>query len=144
MIRASFDLDERPVEAQVDPAFEEELDELLQLCRENLPQVNDDLIRRAFVLSYWAHRGVERASSDPYVTHPLEVAKLIATDIGFDDVSVAARVMSNHKIHRVVVTHERKVVGMLSAFDLLKLIEGHRFVAKNAPTSSTRRGAKRT
>ena len=62
----------------------------------------------------------------------------------YDDVSIAARVMRNHKIHRVVVTHEKKVVGMLSAFDLLKLVEGHRFVEKNPPTTSKRRGERRT
>ena len=61
----------------------------------------------------------------------------------YDDVSIAARVMRNHKIHRVVVTHEKRVVGMLSAFDLLKLVEDHRFVAKNAPTRSKRKGSKR-
>jgi CBS domain-containing protein len=61
----------------------------------------------------------------------------------YDNVNIAARVMRNHKIHRVVVTHEQKVVGMLSAFDLLKLVEGHRFVAKNAPTRSKRKGSKR-
>lgn len=61
----------------------------------------------------------------------------------YDDVSTAARVMRNHRIHRVVVTHEQKVVGILSAFDLLKLVEGHRFVAKNAPTGSGRKGSKR-
>ena len=61
----------------------------------------------------------------------------------YDDTSVAARVMRNHKIHRVVVTHEQKVVGVLSAFDLLKLVESHRYVAKNPPTPSKRRGSKR-
>lgn len=61
----------------------------------------------------------------------------------YDDVSVAARAMRNHRIHRVVVTHEKMVVGMLSAFDLLKLVEGHRFVAKNAPQRSKRKGSKR-
>jgi len=61
----------------------------------------------------------------------------------YDDVSIAARVMRNHKIHRVVVTHERRVVGMLSAFDLLKLVESHRYVAKNAPTRSKRKSSKR-
>ena len=61
----------------------------------------------------------------------------------YDDVSIAARVMRNHSIHRVVVTHEQAVVGMLSAFDLLKLVEGHRFVAKNAPQRSKRKGSKR-
>ena len=61
----------------------------------------------------------------------------------YEDVSIAARVMRNHKIHHVVVTHEKKVVGVLSAFDLLKLVEGHRFVAKNPPTKSGRKGSKR-
>jgi len=62
----------------------------------------------------------------------------------YDDVSVAARIMRNHKIHRVVVTDEQKVVGMISAFDLLKLVESHRFVAKNAPSRSARKGSKRS
>ena len=61
----------------------------------------------------------------------------------YDDTSIAARVMRNHKIHRVVVTHEKQVVGMLSAFDLLELVESHRYVAKNAPTPSQRKGGKR-
>jgi CBS domain-containing protein len=61
----------------------------------------------------------------------------------YDDVSIAARVMRNHHIHRVVVTHEKKVVGVLSTFDLLKLVEDHRYVAKNAPTKSTRKVPKR-
>ena len=61
----------------------------------------------------------------------------------YDDTSIVARVMRNHGIHRVVVTHEQKVVGMLSAFDLLKLVESHRYVEKNPPTPSKRKGAKR-
>ncbi len=61
----------------------------------------------------------------------------------YDDVSTAARVMRNHKIHHLAVTHEQKVVGILSAFDLLKLVEGHRYVEKNAPTKSRRKGSKR-
>lgn len=61
----------------------------------------------------------------------------------YDDTSIAARVMRNHNIHRVVVTQEKQVVGMLSAFDLLELVENHRYVAKNAPTPSKRKGSKR-
>lgn len=51
----------------------------------------------------------------------------------YNDVSVAARMMRRHKIHHVVVTHERKVIGILSSFDLLKLVEDHRFVMKPGP-----------
>ena len=60
-----------------------------------------------------------------------------------EDVSIAARVMRNQGIHRVVVTHEKKVVGVLSAFDLLTVFETHRFVSKNPPTESQRTGDKR-
>jgi CBS domain-containing protein len=62
----------------------------------------------------------------------------------YDDVSVAARIMRNHQIHRVVVTHEQKVVGVISAFDLLQLVESHRYVAKNPPSESGRKRSKRS
>lgn len=61
----------------------------------------------------------------------------------YEDVSIAARVMRNHSIHRVVVTDEQKVVGILSAFDLLKLVEDHRFEMKGKPTPSRRKGNRR-
>lgn len=54
----------------------------------------------------------------------------------YNDISVAARIMRKNRIHHVVVTHEKQVVGIISSFDLLKLVEGHRFVPKNAPMHS--------
>lgn len=60
----------------------------------------------------------------------------------YDGVHVAARVMRNHRIHHLVVTHEQKVVGIVSSFDLLRLVEDHRFVAKAAPTPRSRSSAK--
>jgi predicted transcriptional regulator len=62
----------------------------------------------------------------------------------YEDVSVAARVMRNHKIHHLIVTQEQKIVGVISSFDLLKLVEGHRFVMKNAPTSKNKGVGKRS
>ena len=61
----------------------------------------------------------------------------------YEEVSVAARMMRNHKIHHLIVTQEKKVVGVISAYDLLKLIEGHRFVMKNAPTPKSKGVGKR-
>ena len=42
----------------------------------------------------------------------------------------AARLMRNHKIHHVLVTHEQELVGILSSFDLLQLVEEHRYIRK--------------
>ncbi len=67
------------------------------------------------------------------------MTKKVYTIPKYDDVSVAARVMRNHKIHRVVVTHEQKVVGVISAFDLLELVESHRWVAKTPPSKSRKK-----
>lgn len=51
---------------------------------------------------------------------------------------VAARIMRNHRLHHVAVTDHGAVVGIVSAYDLLALVEDHRFVAKAAPTPSRR------
>jgi CBS domain-containing protein len=43
------------------------------------------------------------------------------------DVAEAARLMRTYEIHHVVVTEDAKIVGMISSFDFLKLVEEHRF-----------------
>jgi len=59
-------------------------------------------------------------------------------------VAVAARMMRNHKIHHLVVTDKKKVVGVISSFDLLRLIEDKQFVMKNAATTPKRSGGRRS
>ena len=62
------------------------------------------------------------------------MTKEVTTVPAYNDISAAARAMRRRKIHHLVVTHEKRVVGMISSFDLLKLVEDHRFVAKAGPT----------
>jgi CBS domain-containing protein len=57
----------------------------------------------------------------------------VAVVPAYNDASTAARMMRKRKIHHIVVTHEKKVVGMISSFDLLKLVEEHTFALKNPP-----------
>lgn len=61
----------------------------------------------------------------------------------YADVHIAARMMRNHGIHHLVVTHEGVVVGLVSSFDLLRLIENKRFVLKNPPSRPKKGGGKR-
>ncbi len=74
------------------------------------------------------------------------IRRVMSVDVktipAYNDVSAAARAMRRGKIHHLVVTHEKKVVGVISSFDLLKLVEGHRFVMKNKP-AKTRKKARR-
>ncbi|NDV18747.1 RelA/SpoT family protein [Pseudodesulfovibrio sp. JC047] len=48
-----------------------------------------DLIQRAYVFSAQAHDGVVRRSGEPYISHPMNVAYLLAT-MQLDEASVAA------------------------------------------------------
>lgn len=57
----------------------------------------------------------------------------------YSDVHIAARLMRNHHINHVVVSDEQKIVGVLSAHDLLKLVEDHSFIMKNRPTPSSKK-----
>jgi IMP dehydrogenase len=56
----------------------------------------------------------------------------------YAEVSKAARAMRNKRIHHLVVTREGKVLGIVSTYDLLKLVEEHRFVPRNAPSTPGR------
>ena len=80
-------------EIEIDPKYEERLEKLLSCCRTHLPTVDENMIRRAFRLSYWAHRNDWRESGEKYVSHPLRVATIVARDIGLDDTSVAAALL---------------------------------------------------
>ena len=91
MIQASAILQKDDLD--IEPKYVEGLENLLAHCRTHLPSVDEDLIRRAFRLSYWAHRDDWRASGERYISHPLEVATIVARDIGLDDLSVAAALL---------------------------------------------------
>ena len=78
---------------QLDPAQQVELNTLLNECHEHLDSCDDELITKAFKLAYVSHRGIVRASGEPYYQHPLEVARIVVKEIGMDDVSVAAALL---------------------------------------------------
>lgn len=70
------------------------------------------------------------------------VGRLMTRDVvtipDYASVSKAARTMRNRHIHHLVVTLDGRLIGMLSTYDLLKLVEEHHFVAKNAPSPPRR------
>src|SRR6476659_8856477 len=64
------------------------IEDVIEKVEKNRPGANIDLIRRAYLFSALHHRGQKRASGEPYLVHPLEVAEILA-DPRLDDVSVA-------------------------------------------------------
>ncbi len=73
--------------------YQRKLDLLLAACRKHLRIVDEDLIRRAFLMAVEAHKHDLRASGEPYFLHPFQVAMVVAKEIALDDVSVAASLL---------------------------------------------------
>ena len=63
--------------------------ELLKRMRANRPNDDLDLVRKAYDYSLNIHSGQTRASGEPYLVHPLEVA-LVLAEMRMDPVAVAA------------------------------------------------------
>lgn len=78
---------------QLEETQQQDLDQLLVVCREHIGQVDEKALIRAFKLCYVSHEGMTRASGEPYYYHPLEVAKIVASEINIDDVSVVASLL---------------------------------------------------
>jgi GTP pyrophosphokinase len=66
-----------------------QLEELLSTVAGYLPAGEVPLVRRAYQFAAEAHHGQTRKSGDPYVTHPLAVAQIIA-ELKLDVASVCA------------------------------------------------------
>jgi GTP diphosphokinase / guanosine-3',5'-bis(diphosphate) 3'-diphosphatase len=63
--------------------------DLLQQMRENRPADDLEIVRKAYEYSQKHHAGQTRASGEPYLVHPLEVATVLA-EMKMDPVAVAA------------------------------------------------------
>src|SRR5246127_3993748 len=66
--------------------------DLVERVRSYNPKTNEDLLNRAYVYAMKAHGAQTRASGDPYISHPLEVAAIL-TDLKLDDATIAAALL---------------------------------------------------
>ena len=67
-------------------------DELLAVVKQRRADCDEDLLRRAYEFAREAHSGASRASGQPYISHPVEVATVLA-EIGLDDRALAAALL---------------------------------------------------
>ena len=63
--------------------------DLLKKVRANRPNDDLELIRKAYDYSLKSHKGQNRASGEPYLVHPLEVANVLA-EMKLDTTAIAA------------------------------------------------------
>lgn len=96
------------------------------------PDSDTDLLRRAYKFSAVEHAGQLRRSGEEYITHPLEVAWLVA-DMRLDDVAIAAGLL--HDVVEDTLTTIDSVREMFGD-DVAHLVEGVTKIS-TIPFSST-------
>jgi GTP diphosphokinase / guanosine-3',5'-bis(diphosphate) 3'-diphosphatase len=94
--------------------------DLVERVRSYNPNTNEDLLNRAYVYAMKAHGEQKRASGDPYISHPLEVAAIL-TEHKLDDATIAAALL-----HDTIEDTEatRAEIDQLFGKDIGHLVEG--------------------
>lgn len=94
---------------------------LLRSMQDRADNEDRKLIRKAFKLAQDAHADVRRKSGEPYILHPLEVALIVAKEIGLGPVSVAAAI-----IHDVVEDSDYTLEDIERLFgeEIARIIDG--------------------
>ncbi|MHA3683254.1 RelA/SpoT family protein [Leucobacter sp. HY1908] len=68
------------------------VDQLVRTVRTNYPRSDLSVIERAYTVAERAHRGQKRRSGEPYITHPIAVAQILA-ELGVAPVAIAAALL---------------------------------------------------
>ncbi len=76
-------------EAAINAAFQDILD--IYLASQHRKKV--ELITKAFNFARQAHKGVRRHSGEPYIMHPLAVARIVCAEIGLGSTSICAALL---------------------------------------------------
>ena len=98
--------------AEDENLIKEKWDDLLLSCTKICKNDEDwNFIKRAFFLAKEAHEGVRRRSGEPYLLHPIAVAKIVIEEIGLGVKSVVAALL-----HDVVEDTEYPVEDMERIF----------------------------
>ncbi len=94
--------------------------ELVERVRAYDPQADEDLLNRAYVFSMMAHGSQERASGDPYFSHPLQVAEIL-TRMKLDSASIVTALL-----HDTVEDTDATLgqIEQLFGKDIARLVDG--------------------
>ena len=96
------------------------LNDIIEIVRSYHPQADLDLIHKAYVYSAKVHAGQVRQSGEPYLSHPLEVAKILA-ELKLDEASICTGLLHD-TIEDTLASAEE--IKQLFGNDIAYLVEG--------------------
>ena len=107
-------------------------EDIYETVKRNHPGADLELLRKAYVFSAVEHKGQTRASGEPYLVHPLEVASILA-EMRMDPTCVAVGLL--HDVLEDTLTAPEKLQEFFGP-DVLHIVEGVTKISK-IPFSST-------
>jgi len=96
------------------------LEQILDRVDKHHPGDNLELVRRAYIFSAKEHKGQVRASGEPYLTHPLEVANLLA-EMKMDAVTVSVGLL--HDVVEDTLVSLEKIEELFGS-DVAHIVDG--------------------
>jgi len=106
---------------QEDAMVQQAFDEVLQGYLRSNHRKKVEVIERAFRFAREAHKGVRRRSGEPYILHPIAVARIASQEIGLGSTSICAALL-----HDVVEDTDYTVEDIEQAFGhkVAQIVEG--------------------
>ena len=101
-------------------------EDILETVKRHHPEADLELLRKAYIFSAVEHKGQVRASGEPYLVHPLEVANLLA-EMRMDPVCVAVGLL--HDVLEDTLTTPDRIQDYFGA-DVLHIVEGVTKISK--------------
>ena len=115
-------------------------DDLIDSSYQKISSKEKKIIYQSLVIAYNSHDGQKRKSGEPYVHHPIEVAKIVSKDIGLDYVSIASALLHDvvedtditlNDLNQSVGEEISKIVDGLTKISTLKKNEDYSVQAEN-------------
>jgi len=115
-------------------------DDLIDSSYQKISSKGQKIIYQSLLIAYNAHDGQMRKSGEAYIHHPIEVAKIVAEDIGLDYVSIASAILHDvvedtsitlDDLNESVGLDISKIVNGLTKISTLKKNEDYSVQAEN-------------
>lgn len=108
-------------EEQDELLINQEFEELIKDYDNSNHRKKFEIIRSAFNFANMAHQGIKRQSGEPYILHPIAVAKIVVNEIGLGSTSICAALL-----HDVVEDTDYTIDDIESVFGkkIAQIVDG--------------------
>jgi GTP pyrophosphokinase len=115
-------------------------EDLIDSSYQKISSKEKKVIYQSLVIAFNGHDGQMRRSGEPYIHHPIEVAKIVAKDIGLDYISIASALLHDvvedtdvtfNDLNESVGNEISRIVNGLTKISTLKKNEDYSIQAEN-------------